>query len=324
MLSISEKNILKSYLGDYLQKYHNIDISKSFNCLSPEHLDEHPSMSYSAKYNICHCFACGKNIDIFDIIAKDYNIDIKDFKNIINKVKELYPSAINEKNIVVAHKRNIIEEYNPVDYTDYFKLCHSNVNKTDYLKNRGISEEMIEKYNLGYDEKSKMCVFPINKNCYFRRSTFGDLKLNTSGYVNCWGEDKLKDSNESDFVIITESIIDAISLEQINDSYPVISLNSVTHYNNFFDAMKKYEYKGNVVIATDNDTRGIMNAEIIKEKLNEMGVKYSFYYPFTHDYKDINEAYLNNSQELTDSYKYLDSVLEQIKKNYKFQDNYEI
>lgn len=95
MLSISEKNILKSYLGDYLQKYHNIDISKSFNCLSPEHLDEHPSMSYSAKYNICHCFTCNKSYDIFRVVALDYNLNPRSFVKQIQKVLELYPNIDN-------------------------------------------------------------------------------------------------------------------------------------------------------------------------------------------------------------------------------------
>lgn len=322
MLSNAEKQRYKNLLPYYLEDYHNININNFFKCLDPMHSDEHPSMSYFEKRNVCHCFACGKTYDIFNLVEQDFKIPKGNFKMAVDKINELYPNLISNQRVIKA-----IPKQETIDYSDYYKECHNNVKKTDYLKKRGITEEMIEKYNLGYDEKSKMCVFPINENCYFRRSIFGDLKLNTSGYVNCWGEDKLRNSIQSDFVIITESIIDAISLEQINDKYPVISLNSVTHYNNFFDAMKKYDYRGNVVIATDNDTRGIMNAEIIKEKLKEMGVKYCFYYPFTHDYKDINEAYLNNPEELYNSFNYLDSVLEQIKtpqKNEKQEESLEM
>ena len=51
MSSISE---YKTYLWDYLQKYHNVTSPKRFfHCLNPNHIDNNPSMMFTDKYNIC-------------------------------------------------------------------------------------------------------------------------------------------------------------------------------------------------------------------------------------------------------------------------------
>ena len=67
------KEILLSSLPEYLERK-GIQINKKFRCLCPEHLDHDPSMSYYKQQNICHCFACGVNADIFQLIGWDYNV----------------------------------------------------------------------------------------------------------------------------------------------------------------------------------------------------------------------------------------------------------
>ena len=62
-----------------------------------------------------------------------------------------------------------------IDFTNYFQKCISKIDKTDYLNERKINPELLKKYNVGYDDKREMVVFPINKNCYFARSVTGAL-----------------------------------------------------------------------------------------------------------------------------------------------------
>ena len=89
MNSISQ---YKSYLGDYLEKYHNIKNRKQFfHCLNPNHTDNNPSMMFTDKYNICKCFSCGVYYDIFDIVGMDYNLP--NFRDQLLKVKEIYELA---------------------------------------------------------------------------------------------------------------------------------------------------------------------------------------------------------------------------------------
>ena len=86
---------MRLLLYDYLRDYHpDINLNTNFRCLSPDHEDVHPSMSFSPKYNICKCWACGKKYDIFSLVAQDFNISPTNFMAQVSKVAELYPNYI--------------------------------------------------------------------------------------------------------------------------------------------------------------------------------------------------------------------------------------
>lgn len=85
------RNELKPKLKQYLS-IKGINCRKNFNCLSPNHLDKHPSMSFkdrpmSAGGPFVHCFACGITGDIFDVASWLDGIDPKDFRG---QVKAIY------------------------------------------------------------------------------------------------------------------------------------------------------------------------------------------------------------------------------------------
>lgn len=82
-----QKEYYKSKLGEFLEKDLKININKPFLCLSPEHPDEHPSMSYDKNRHKIHCFACGVDWDIFDLIGALYGIT--DTKEKFEKVESI-------------------------------------------------------------------------------------------------------------------------------------------------------------------------------------------------------------------------------------------
>ena len=137
MSSISE---YKTYLWDYLQKYHNVTSPKRFfHCLNPNHIDNNPSMMFTDKYNICKCFSCGASYDIYDLIGLDY--DLHNFKEQLEKVQELYLEYVPVKK---EAKKDIDNKI--YDYTNYYNKCFKNRYKTTYLEQRGITRELIDKY----------------------------------------------------------------------------------------------------------------------------------------------------------------------------------
>lgn len=69
---MTARNILKANLPNYLMQK-GINIDRKFICLCPEHVDHTPSMQYDKRRNICHCFSCGANADIFQLIEWEYN-----------------------------------------------------------------------------------------------------------------------------------------------------------------------------------------------------------------------------------------------------------
>ena len=47
------------------------------------------------------------------------------------------------------------------DYKDFFKKCHADVNKTDYWQKRGLGEDVIERFNIGYCSSFPIYHIPI-------------------------------------------------------------------------------------------------------------------------------------------------------------------
>lgn len=65
---VKENDPLKARISDYLFQG-GISLSKPIQCLSPDHSDNHPSMSYFPKGHALDCFSCGATLDIYDLVA---------------------------------------------------------------------------------------------------------------------------------------------------------------------------------------------------------------------------------------------------------------
>lgn len=303
MSSISE---YKTYLWDYLQKYHNVTSPKRFfHCLNPNHIDNNPSMMFTDKYNICKCFSCGASYDIYDLIGLDY--DLHSFKEQLEKVQELYLGYVPVKKEVKKEIDNKI-----YDYTNYYNKCFKNRYKTTYLEQRGITRELIDKYKIGYDEERKLVVFPINKHCYFARSVVNNDKIKSRGSSDIWNKKYIKENNQ--LVYVTEGIIDALSLEVIDPNVKVMSINGVGNINSLIYALKENNFNGTIGIVFDKDGAGKKATDELKKELAKINVNsFSTSMIATFDdiskVKDINMALINNKDLLKRNYEYINSAL---------------
>ena len=303
MSSISE---YKTYLWDYLQKYHNVTSPKRFfHCLNPNHIDNNPSMMFTDKYNICKCFSCGASYDIYDLIGLDY--DLHNFKEQLEKVQELYLGYVPVKKEVKKEIDNKI-----YDYTNYYNKCFKNRYKTTYLEQRGITRELIDKYKIGYDEERQLVVFPINKHCYFARSVVNNDKIKSRGSSDIWNKKYIKENNQ--LVYVTEGIIDALSLEVIDPNVKVMSINGVGNFNSLVYALKENNFNGTIGIVFDKDGAGKKATDELKKELAKINVN-SFStsmiatFDDTSKVKDINMALINNKDLLKKNYEYINSAL---------------
>lgn len=296
----------KTYLWDYLEKYHNVTSPKRFfHCLNPNHIDNNPSMMFTDKYNICKCFSCGVSYDIYDLIGLDY--DLHSFKEQLEKVQELYLGYVPVKKEVKKEIDNKI-----YDYTNYYNKCFKNRYRTTYLEQRGITRELIDKYKIGYDEERKLVVFPINKHCYFARSVVNNDKIKSKGSSDIWNKRYIKENNQ--LVYVTEGIIDALSLEVIDPNVKVMSINGVGNINSLVYALKENNFNGTLGIAFDNDGAGKKATDELKKELAKINVNFfstSMIATFddTSKVKDINMALINNKDLLKRNYEYINSAL---------------
>lgn len=303
MSSISE---YKTYLWDYLEKYHNVTSPKRFfHCLNPNHIDNNPSMMFTDKYNICKCFSCGASYDIYDLIGLDY--DLHNFKEQLEKVQELYLEYVPVKK---EAKKDIDNKI--YDYTNYYNKCFKNRYKTTYLEQRGITRELIDKYKIGYDEERQLVVFPINKHCYFARSVVNNDKIKSRGSSDIWNKKYIKENNQ--LVYVTEGIIDALSLEVIDPNVKVMSINGVGNINSLVYALKENNFNGTIGIVFDKDGAGKKATDELKKELAKINVNsFSTSMIATFDdiskVKDINMALINNKDLLKRNYEYINSAL---------------
>lgn len=314
---------IKTHLREYLQDK-GLNPNKPFTCLNPSHDDKHPSMSYDDKRNIVKCFSCNSSYDLISLYALDNNLDnSKDFKRIIDELALKYNVDTKaNKSDTIKKVINVIPKKE--DYTKYINKCKKNIDKTDYLLKRGISEELQQKYNIGYDIKERMLVLPISKTCYLGRYTDDTNRYKhhkPKGTTNeLFNGNYLKDSDYKTIIWVTEAIIDALSLEEINEDIKAISLNSVNNASQLVQEAKDNNYKGVFMLALDTDTIGINASTDLKEDLEAIGIK-SFIFNNTLDKynvvsddntiknKDINEWLLSDKEGLKKSVTSLNDML---------------
>ena len=327
MINDQAINEIKTHLKDYLEE-RGTPTNKLFCCLNPQHDDQHPSMSYDPKKDIVHCFSCNTSYDLISLYAQDNHLDNKnDFKQIIEELANKYNIEL-KSNKSDTLKKDSMQNYANIkkeDFTKYINKCKKDIDKSDYMQKRGISDDLIKKYNIGYDIKDKMIILPISKTCYLGRytdttSTYKHHK--PKGTTNeIFNGDYLKNSDYKTIIWVCEAIIDALSLEEINEDIKAISLNSINNASQLVREAKDNNFKGVFMLALDTDTNGIKASEDLKEDLDAIGIKtfifnsnYDKYNVYLEDNneiknKDINEWLLSDKEGLKKSVTSLNDML---------------
>jgi DNA primase len=147
------KRYIKKQIADYIVTEFGVqDIKKPFRCLNPAHEDRHPSMSLDKEHNRVKCFSssCGASYDILDLIALAHNIPPNDSRSIFQKAYEIFNLDVEGYSRDTDHQP-VKEKNTDPNIERYLSECHSRVHETDYFQQRGLSEEVINKYRLGYD-----------------------------------------------------------------------------------------------------------------------------------------------------------------------------
>ena len=294
---------LKNFLGEYLE-LKGINTSSVFRCFSPTHEDKHPSMSFYKKGNICNCFACGEKYNIFSLVGMEYNL--KGFKEQKEKVIELYKNKelIQDVNATIYSKKNIKVElesapqqketkerkHPELDY--YYLECKKRISETDYLQRRGISIEVQDRYNIGYDPNFKnntwkAIIIPTTHYSFTARNT--DInsedrlrKVGKSEIFNYW---ELEQNKKENFYIV-EGEIDALSIAEAGKK--AIALGSVNNVNLFINKLKNDLPGNKFYLMLDNDEQGIKAQEELYNKMKELNLNIENT-KILDKYKDPNE-----------------------------------
>ena len=170
---------LRPHIEDYLLEQ-GINLRRRFRCLNPEHFDRNPSMGYDAKRYKVHCFACGVDYDLFDLLAIEKNLSSPG--EALAEASRRYGHG--DRSAVGAPSRAYDEAPAAQDASlepQYVEQCFSHRGETDYFVQRGLSMETVERFRLGFDPKRKCVVLPCGAGGVVRRSVEEKRYLNEKG-----------------------------------------------------------------------------------------------------------------------------------------------
>lgn len=293
---MDNKEIAKNQLGQYLQSK-GINTRKNFKCIdSSKHSndDKIPSMGY--KDNMVHCFACGFSGDIFDVIGHEYNISETDHAAKFKKTYEILGMDSDIINTPISKKR--VETAITISIDEIKKMyskAHSNLSKTDYFTQRGISQELQEKYKVGYlkEYDNEFIIVPCTDTFYVKRNLKKhEFRNLAGGQIDLFNGYYLDQDNDEP-IFIVEGVFDALSVEEVG--YRAISLNGWGNYKIVVEKLSQNDKKPYLILFLDNDVAG-KNATIeLEKRLSDLDI------PFmdigkNSEHKDANEYLLNDRE----------------------------
>lgn len=258
--------------------------------------------------------------DVFYFIGKEYGLN--DFVEQFKKACELYGINYNaleadnggafKSTAAVSAKKEPIKELAEepeTDYMDFFVEAAKHATETDYLQKRGISEELVRRYNIGYcaswthpkapnAPKSPRIIIPTSPTSYLSRDTRTDLTDQQKKYAKTKvGRMHIFNINvllqEVKTVFITEGEIDALSFMEVG--FNAIGLGSVNMANSLVSFLKEHKTNALLLIALDTDAAGTEAAKSLHAKLSNIGVSSYIVNP-ADGYKDANEALIADKE----------------------------
>ncbi len=124
----------------------------TYKGLCPFHNEKSPSFMASQNKQIFHCFGCGEGGDVFKFLMKLENIDFKEALKILAK-KANVELKFEKEDIIQKTRKELLQEISNLaaQYYNYILTEKEQGKKAlEYLKNRGLEEETIVKFKLGY------------------------------------------------------------------------------------------------------------------------------------------------------------------------------
>ena len=152
----SIENLLATVdIVDVVEKYVPLKRSgANFVGVCPFHDDSHPSMSVSSKLGIFHCFSCKAGGNAIKFIQDYEKIS---FPEAVEKLAGMYNFALQYTGAKVqerSEEKKVLEILNA-----YYQSClYQNPAAVKYLHDRGLSEQSIRKFGLGYAGASSQTI----------------------------------------------------------------------------------------------------------------------------------------------------------------------
>ena len=254
------------------------------------------------------CFACGDGGDIFNLIGavegiRDYTEQLKRLSEIFGITPErsrtekiTAPKSERTENEQRENAKRSVREAR--DFANFYLQANKAIGQTDYFKKRGLSDEIINRFKLGYDVKNKCVIIPVTRTYYKARATEENAEhrfnIPKGAQTAIFNKKVLGHSEKQIFV--AEGEIDALSIIEVGGE--AIALGGVGNTNKLIEAVKESKPKKPLILALDNDEAGEKAADKLSEELTALNIPFYRVNPYG-GYKDANEALINDRESFT-------------------------
>ena len=287
-------------------------------------MERKPSAGLRKSDGIFHCFACGEVHSLPEVISHCFGHDedligtwgwqwlLKNFA--IVQVEERKDVEIDFRRSNMADKNSIkADKINNNRVTeeelDKYRYTHP------YMYKRGLTDEVIEMFDIGYDRNTDCITFPVRDirgNCLFiaRRSVktkffnypegvekplYGQYELAKYGEKVISVGYELRRVPKYTEIIVCESMLDALSFWTVGKY--AVALNGLGNELQF-EQLRNLPCR-EIILATDMDERGLAARERIRKNMKNTKIISEYFFP--EGRKDANDC---TKEELLNLKKY--------------------
>lgn len=304
---MQELETLKPYLKDYVESITEKSRNGAYICPicgSGTGKNRSGAFSITPDGQAWKCFSCNNGGDLFNLIGLKENIP--EFKDQLDRAKQLFNvSTYTSIERPQRTRRARVQEEVKADFTSYFVQCKNRINEIlPYLKNRGFTDEIIDRFNLGYDPQCynkplKMIkpslIIPYGKNYYISRPI--DIKQYDKPQTKIAGSEPIfnVEAFKSDKpIFICEAPLDALSIIQAGGEAVALGGTGSTKLINY---LKENPVENTLILNFDNDDAGKNETEKIKKDLNDLKINYTvakYSYKQYKQNKDANDLLISD------------------------------
>ncbi len=145
---IKSKLDITEILGEYISLR---PAGSNFRAVCPFHQEKTPSFMVSPEKQIWHCFGCGRGGDIFGFVMEMEGLTFGE------ALRVLAPKAgvvLKQEDIEVSSKRSRLLDAMEIARDYYHRQMLGNEAIKKYLKDRGLNEETVRNFKIGYSPES--------------------------------------------------------------------------------------------------------------------------------------------------------------------------
>ena len=285
-------------LGEMKQSGHNVQVC------CPYHIERRPSAGLDMRTGIFHCFACNEVRSLEEFIAQcfghgddmkfGWNWLLKNFLTISVEERKDIPLDL-ERNALYNVSTN--ENYISEEELDSYRYTHP------YMYKRGLTDEVIELFDIGYDKHSDCITFPVRdvsgntlfvarrsvKTKYFNypkdavKPLYGLYELYVSQRDCAIHHLPYNYFPFNQGIVITESMLDALSFWAVGKY--AVALNGLGNELQF-KQLRELPCR-ELILCTDMDEKGLQARERIRKKVTN---KLITEYILPEGRKDANEC----------------------------------